>query len=547
MTSASELCKRHQQLKASRGSFESHWKEIAERVLPRQDEFFTTIPTPGAKRTDNLYDSTGPIALGKFAAVMEALLTPRTQTWHKLRARNAELNKIDSVKLWFEEVNNRLFAARYSPRAFFATMQHENYMSLGAFGFAAKFIDKAPMGPMLYKSCHISGIYLAQNAWGRTDTVHREFRMTARQIVQKFNKDRLPSKILQSAERNPEAEHAILHCVRPNEERQPGKRDYKGMPWASYYCALDEMTVIEEGGYRTFPYMTPRYVTAPSEIYGRSPAMDALPDIKILNEAMKTTHRSWHRALDPPWLTADEMALGLHTRPGAINRNAVDDMGRPRVMPLITGANFEVNEKLTDQKRSTINDVFLVLILQIILDNPQMTATQVLEIAQQKGVLLAPVMGRQQSEDLGPQIERELDLLYEANVLPDPPEELVLYGDGEYEVDYESPLALAQKAQGGLSVVRTMETIGPMAQLDPNVLDEFNLPKMANKVAESNGLPADCFNTEDQKEALREQRAQQQAAAAAMQAAPVAGDTLNKLAQAKKNVAQANAPQQQAA
>lgn len=539
MSQATDLAKRHGQLKSDRSQWESHWREVAERVLPRQNDFFGSTQTPGAKRTDKIYDSTGEIALTKFAAVMEALLTPRTQTWHKLKSRSESLNEVHAVKVWFEQVNRILFSARNSPRTRFATMAHEGYMSLGAFGTAAMFIDKAPMGPLLYKSCHIGQVYFAENAWGVIDTVHREFQLTARQAGQKFSRDRLPSKINTAIEKNPDQKFDFIHCVKPNEERDESKRSYEGMPWASYYCTLENPQIVDEGGYNSFPWAISRYVTAPSEIYGRSPAMSALPDIKLLNEAMKTTHRMWHNAIDPPWLVGDMYEGAMHSRPGAINRGGVDENGRPRVVPLIPGSNFEVNNDLTAQKRETINDVFLVRILQIILENPQMTATQVLEIAQQKGVLLAPVMGRQQSEFLGPLIEREFDLLYEAGMLPEVPEELLESG-GEYDVDYESPLALAQKAQMGLSVLRTLESITPLIPVRPDLLDKFNLDRCVELIGESNGMAADAWNDDETVEMIREQRAQQQAAQAAVAAAqPVAG--------AAKDLAQAQAAANQAA
>lgn len=535
MTSATDLAKRHGALKASRGTFESHWREVAERVLPRQNDFLGAGQTPGAKRTDKVYDSAGEIAVNKFAAVLEALLTPQTQTWHKLKPKNPALADNQEIGEWFDHVNDRLFDARRSPRARFHTMAHEFYLSLGVFGTGAMFIDKAPLGPLLYKACHIGQVYFAENAWGVIDTVHREFALSARQAVQKFDKGRLPSKVVAASERAPDSNFTFVHCVKPNEERAQGKRDYTGMPWASYYFPLEDAGngIIEEGGYSSFPWAISRYVTAPTETYGRSPAMSALPDIKILNEAMKVTHAQWHQALDPPWLVADEFMGALHARNGAVNRGGLDDQKRPNVVPLVPASNFEVSFELTSQKRETINDIFLVRILQIILDNPQMTATQVLEIAQQKGVLLAPVMGRQQSEFLGPLIERELDLLYSAGMLPDAPEELLLHGGG-YDIEYESPLALAQKAQRGVAVMRTWEAIAPMAQADPAVLDEFNVPKMAREVAEANGLPADCFNPQEQIEALAEQRAQQQAIQAGLAGAEQGAGAMKDMAQAAK-------------
>jgi hypothetical protein len=521
-------------MRSDRTTWESHWQEVAERVLPRQDDFFKQ-QTPGAKRTDKIFDAVGEIALNKFAAVMEALLTPQTQTWHKLKPKDDRLNEVHAIRLWYDECNKILFAARKSPRARFHSMAHEGYMSLGAFGTSSMFIDKAPLGPLLYKSHHLSGVFFCENAWGVVDTVHREFKLTARQAEQKWP-DTLPGKIKAAVTKAPDQTFTFLHCVKPNDERQRGKYDASGMPHASYYCTLDEPVILEEGGYNTFPYAISRYVTAPGETYGRSPAMQALPDIKILNEAMKVTHRQWHQALEPPWLTGDDSANVLQTRPGAINRGMVDENGRPRVLPLVSGSQFDVSFELTGQKRDTINDVFLVRILQTILDNPQMTATQVLEIAQQKGVLLAPVMGRQQSEFLGPLIEREFDLLYEAGMFPEPPAELLEMSDGEYEIDYESPLATAQKAQAGLSVLRLLESIGGLAQVKPEVLDLIDTDEAVRQIGASNGVPEKIWASKESVEATREQRAQQQEQQMAMEAAPGAASAIKDVAGAAKMV-----------
>ena len=77
-----------------------------------------------------------------------------------------------------------------------------------------------------------------------------------------------------------------------------------------------------------------------------------------------------------------------------------------------------INEQKMEQRRVAIDDAFLVTLFQILVDTPRMTATEALIRAQEKGMLLTPTMGRQQSEALGPQIERELDLLMFHRILP---------------------------------------------------------------------------------------------------------------------------------
>ena len=389
MSNATDLAKRHGQLKSDRGTYDSHCREISERVLPRQADYWGgAASTPGAKRTDKIYDSAGEIALTKFAAVMEALLTPQTQQWSKKKAKDEALNQVHSVKLWFEQVNKIVSSARRSPATRFHTMAHEFYMSLGAFGTAAMFIDKAPNGPLLYKTCHIGQIYFAENAWGVIDTVHREIELSARQATQKFKRERLPSKIITAAEKTPDAKFTFVHCVKPNEEIKPSRRDYRGMEFASYYISVADRDIVQEGGYRAMPYAVGRYVTGPKEIYGRSPAMTVLPDIKMVNEMSKTVIRAAHKIIDPPLLLQEDGALqAFDLRPGALNYGGVNDQGQQVVHALQTGARVDIGLDMMEQRRKVINDAFLVTLFQILVDAPQMTATEAMLRAQEKALI----------------------------------------------------------------------------------------------------------------------------------------------------------------
>jgi len=146
---ATDIVKRYEKLEAERGTWESHWSEIADRVLPRYaDTFFkpTAEQTRGEKRTEKMIDSTAGLALERFAAAMESMLTPRTQKWHRLKPSDASLNRDRDTKLWFEAATNELFRQRYSARANYASQQHEVYMSLGAFGTSIMCVDAHDRG-----------------------------------------------------------------------------------------------------------------------------------------------------------------------------------------------------------------------------------------------------------------------------------------------------------------------------------------------------------------------------------------------------------------
>lgn len=538
MTTPEELVRVYASLKGNRGTWENHWEEIAERVLPRQMGFVGER-TAGEKRTQKIFDSRALIGLERFANVMDSMLTPRQTKWHNLKVTNPELQRERDVQNWFYEVNQRLFDYRYAPKANFSGQNTERWMSVGAFGTGCIFIDYFPGVGIRYKNIHLKDLFFCENHQGMIDTVYRRVMMTARQMEQKFGRDKLPAKVLSRLDdpSKKEEQFEVLHCVMPREDYDPGRADARGMPWASLYVAVDEKAPLSEGGYTSFPYAVSRYVTAPNEIYGRSPAMTALPDIKMVNEMSKSDIRATHKLVDPPLLLNDEGMLGggamkVDMRPNALNFGGVDSQGRQMIQPFQTGARVDLNESKMEQRRQSIDDAFLVTLFQILVETPRMTATEALIRAQEKGMLLTPTMGRQQSEALGPQIEREIDLLLTHDLLPPMPEILIEAG-GEYEIIYDSPMSRMQRAEELVGVQRTMELLTPFANIDPTVLDIFHPDRLAQLTAEVSGVPNPVIRTDEEIQQLRQGRAQQQQQQQVVDAAqPIAG-AVKDLAQAR--------------
>ncbi len=130
---------------------------------------------------------------------------------------------------------------------------------------------------------------------------------------------------------------------------------------------------------------------------------------------------------------------------------AVDDQGRPLIHALNRGSQFAPVKEEIAERRQSVNAAFLVTLFQILVETPQMTATEALLRAQEKGALLAPTTGRQQSELLGPIVEREIDLLARAGALPPPPA-VMLERNAGYKLEYDSPLTRAMKADRGVGL-----------------------------------------------------------------------------------------------
>ncbi len=515
---ADEILSHQSQLESKRSNFDSHWREVAERVLPNQNEFQGNNQTEGAKRNEKIFDSTAVMALDRAASAIDSLVTPSSQYYHRLDPEDDDLMEDQEVRLWLDELNRALFRMRYKPEANFASQAHECYISLMAFGTDTMYTDDVPGIGARYKACPMSEMYLAENQHGIVDLVHRKFPMTARAAFQKWG-NKLPPAILRANEKDPFTKFDFIHCVKPNKDTDSRRKDYRGMPISSYYIAIEGRTVLSEGGYRVMPYSVGRHVTAPREVYGRSPAMQVLADIKMLNEMEKTIIRAAHKIVDPPLLLyGDGILSSFNARPNALNYGGVDDQGRQLVIPMKTGSNLPIAMEMTEQKRKAINDAFYVTLFQILVENPRMTATEAMIRAQEKGQLLAPTVGRQQSEWLGAVIDRDIDIIMANGMIRPPPDSLIEAGGG-IKVDYTSPLSRLRRAEDGVAIMRTLEQLAPLANLKPEVLDIFDDDAIGREIANINGVPAKIIRSVDAVAAIREERLKAQQAAVEMEQA----------------------------
>lgn len=533
---ADQILKEQSELASKRANFDSFWQAIAHRVLPNSANF-TEQTSEGEMRTERVFTSTPITANDRFAAFIHEGMTPRDQVWHTLEPEDEDLKEDHEVSEYLERLGKALFAARYRPTANFTSQRHDCYLSAGAFGNYCLFIDEMPGSGTRYKSIYIGEVFWAENHQGIVDTLYRKFPLQGRQAIQKFGKD-LPPKIAEAAQKEPFRCFDFIHCVKPNEDIRQGRRDFAGMPIASRYVSCDEKSIIQRGGYTSFPYAVGRFLKSPSEVWARSPAMTAFGPILTLNEQKKTVLRAGQKAVDPPILLQEDGILeAFDLRAGALNYGAVGSNGDPLVHPLNTGAKVELGVELMGLEEKDINDAFLVSLFQILSDQPQMTATEVLSRMQERAQILSPTTARLESEDLGPMIAREIDLLMRDSshrwILEDMPEALRERG-GAYKIVYNSPLAKARRAGDALAITRSLEIGGVAAQLDPDAILVMDVPEAYREICDINGVPAKVMRSKEDVEALKQQRQQQQLLAAAAEMAPGMAGAAKDVAQAEQ-------------
>lgn len=507
---AAVLMKRFGSLKTYRSNWESHWQEIGDFVAPNKGNI-TKKRTHGDKNSERIFDGTAQFAAELMASSMHGMLTNSGTPWFDLRYTDDEFETDDTSKEWLERATDVMYVE--IGRSNFHEAINELYFDLVTFGTAVMFVDTDKEGALRFSTRHISECYVSENEFGRVDTVFREFKMPARAAVTQFGEENVTQRLLKKSQDDPYEMVELLHVVMPRYDRDTIKIDAKNKPIASIYLDPGDKKIISESGFDEFPYMVPRFRKASYENgYGRSPAMTALSDIKMLNEMSKAVIQAAQLQIHPPLLVPDDgFILPVRTVPGGLNfyRSGTRD----RIEPLNIGANNPLGENQLEQRRTAIRAAFYVD--QLVTGNrPGMTATEVIQKSTEKMRILAPLTGRLQSELLRPLIDRIFNLISKKKGFEAAPESMA---GSEIDIEYVSPLAKAQRQGDVQASLELFQFLAPLMQVDPNVVDYLDVDGLAKHIIKTTGVPASVVRGAEEVAAIREQKQQMQAQMAADQ------------------------------
>ena len=516
---ARELKSNLSRLMEQRSTWESHWQECADFMQPRKAEI-TNERARGDKRNIQIFDATAIHALELLAASLHGMLTSSANRWFSLRYKESQLNEVDEAKEWLEDATDKMYTA--FARSNFQQEIFEAYHDLICFGTACLMIEEDENDILRFSSRHIKELYIQENDRGFVDTIYRRFKMPVHAVVEKFGLENLSKETKKLFEKEPFEKIELVHVVRPRNIYNEFKLDKKNMPFQSVYFEFGSGHIINIGGFRELPYVIPRYLKASTEIYGRSPAMNALPDVKVLNKMVETALKAAAKQVDPPLLVPDDSMLSP-IRMSAGSFNYYRSGSRDRIEPLNIGQATSVTLNQENQRREAIAKIFHIDQLMIA-QNRSMTATEVLQRNEEKMRILGPVLGRLQSELLQPMILRVFNIMLRNKLLLPAPE---ILANQEIDIEYVSPMALAQRSQELQSLVRGLELFAQIGQIAPvqDFIDENGLVKNIIKLL---GLPARMIKSDKQVAQMREERAMAQAQQAqmmqAMQEAKIAKD-----------------------
>ncbi|CAK7067652.1 MAG: hypothetical protein DELT_01720 [Desulfovibrio sp.] len=542
-TLARHLRRRLQTLETERKKgWESHWRDLAANFLPRRSRFLDAGDrTNDGDEKNHLEDGTGVQALRTLSSGMQSGLTSPARPWFSLTLRSGELTQFKPVKEWLHQCYERMVAV--FARSNFYDQIHILYRELGAFGTGVMLVEEDAETTIRCRTLTAGEYCIDVNASGRVDTLYRRVRMTPRQIEEAWP-DTCPERIRRMAERDSGEWLTVLHAIEPNPEYKEGAKNGRDRKWRSVFLLLESNgEILEIGGYYEFPALCPRWDTTASDIYGSSPAMDALGDCRQLQKITEDGRIALEKEVNPP-LTVNHAAGvdEVDVSPGALNFASALAQGQSSVVPLYqVRANLQGLEMTKEQLRRAIleamfNDLFKMF-MQL---SRQMTATEVAERNAEKMVLLGPVLDRLRSELFQPLIERCWGIESRLGELPPPPVDQVPQLSGEeIKIEFISMLALAQKQAGVTAINQTVGFIGQIAQVmqSPEPLDKLNADEAIDEVAAMHGVPPKLIRSAEEVTALREGRQQQMQQAEMMQMAKTGADVLATSAKAAKEVA----------
>lgn len=495
-------------LKSERSSWLSHWKEISDYLLPRSGRYFVQDRDRGQRRHNNIYDSTGTRALRVLAAGMMAGMTSPARPWFRLGTADPDLMKFAPVKVWLDDVTRTMTTIFQKSNTYRAL--HSMYEELGAFGTGATIVLPDYKNVIHHYPLTIGEYCIATDYQGNVNTIYREFQKTVHELVGEFGIDNVSTTVKNLYDRGSLDQWVtVLHSIEPRVDRDARMKDGKNMPWASCYFEIgaQEGKYLSESGFKEFPALAPRWATTGGDIYGNSPGMEALGDIKQLqHEQLRKAQGIDYKTRPPLQVPTSMKNRDVETLPGGIT--FVDSNSPNGGIRTAFETNIDLSHLLEDIRdvRGRIEGSFYADLFLMLANGTdvRMTATEVAERHEEKLLMLGPVLERLHNELLDPLIETTFIRMLEAGVVPPPPPEL----EGQdINVDFVSMLAQAQRAIGTNSVDRFVGNLGQIATFKPDVLDKFDSDKWADAYSDMLGVDPKLIVPSDQVAMIRQARA----------------------------------------
>jgi len=535
-----EALTRNKSLKQSKHVWNTHWQTIGEFFLTRK-AIFTSKPEQGAFLENDLFDGTGPGALFKMASAMVGMLWPGGARSFVLKPIR-EIKETDEVKTYFEKVSERLADAMDDPRAGLQIAIDEYMIDQGAFGTSGISIMPGIRSHLSYKAENVKFMCIEEGPDGFIDTVYIEMEWAITKAVKQYGLKQLHSKTQELFRKGKGDEKInILFVVQPRIDVDKNKEGLLSMDFQSMHIEVAHKHMIREQGFYEMPVKVARFRKALNEVFGRSPAMEALPDVQELNALIEIITLGSEKNVDPPLAVYDDGVLGsneIDTSAGALN--VFNIAGRPAnvkdpIVPVFTVGDLRPAAGLIERLENSIAGHFMLDRLLDFNNENVMTLGEVNIRNRIRGFLLGSIFARQVAELFDPLIERSFNILFDLGLLgvaEGSPEHNKLLQDGSedilvipssvanlmikdkkrvsprppFKVQYISPAARILQSEQAQGIIQITDYVITASQIFPEAVDNLEMDRAIKTLSEIYGVPLDILDSSDNVESKREGR-----------------------------------------
>lgn len=548
----------YSQLDRDRKPFDVFWQDLNQNILPYKAKFLFSPVNQPEIRNQGIINGTPITAARVLGEGMNAGITSQARPWFRLTTADEERNRLMTVKTWLHEVTARMISV--FGRSNFYDVTPGLWKEGGVYGTSAIGADEDAEDVVFFQQFPIGSFWIGDDSKGRARVFFRRFKMTVRQIIQKFGKrtkdGKLDSKNLSQpvidAYENGRLQDWIdvTHVIMPNDAYNPQAIDAQFKAYTSCYFETgegswgtnyigdgDKKKYLLESGYDQFPIFVFRWEVNGEDTYASGcPGMIVLGDCKGLQKMESMKLQAIEKKVKPPMNAPTSMRnQKLSILPAALNFTN-QQPGQQGFTPTYQ-VNFDITELREEivATESRINEGFYKQIfLALTMDDrlQRATAEEVRAIKLEQFTVLGSVLERANIGVLNPVIDYVFAVMMKQGLLPPPPRELL---GMPLRVEYLSVLAQAQKLSGTGTMRQFMGDIIGLAQSFPQAADKINVDQFVDDLAESYQVSPKLVYDDQQVSLVRRQQArmaQAEQMMAAMNAAKQGASAAKDLSQA---------------
>jgi hypothetical protein len=528
--------RRTQSLREGFRTWRDHGAEIARYTQPRLSRWLSGKNNDGDQLNNKLLNARGTWSSNILANGMHSGMASPSMPWFKVTTEDPDLSEFQEVKEWLAVVEDRLYS--FFARTNYYTASKSTYMQLGLFGTSAKLmIENEAAGGAVNYPLSFGEYWIGLDEALNANTLLRRVDMTTIQLVERFGLEKLPQQIKDLYARGDyQTAHECYHLIEPNNNQAWGRQDAMNKPFRSYYwLAQSQDGFLRISGFEERPFSAPRWEVTGTDTWGRSPAMDALPDLRALQLMELRKSQAIEYGVTPPLVGPTSLGNShVSLLPRSITTMANVDKDSFRPIWQIDARMIEYISRDIELLEQRIDRGFNADLFNAITNMPGVQPRNIEELArrnEEKLTQLGPVIDRNQNEQLRVDIDRAYGILLRGGYIPDPPEEIA---ETPLRLEFIGILAQAQRLLGVGSIERGVAFIGNLAAAYPDAADKLDVDQTIDEYTARVGMPPKTIRSDDQVAKLRESRAQQMQAAQAAEAAAVVAPAMQQGADAAR-------------